>query len=163
VASGIGTPLFSTNTIASRLKELGISADPSDVTVIRHFNGHGNDVLLTLESQKNWGQSFLVKLDPSNLSFKLLFREFKFQWSGHFDADCTHYVYQGESAGPGKGGNGGVYLRNLTNDTTVTLVEPDNGGQYSLVRFCDDGVIYWRKKLLWRVNLNGSNNAPLIP
>jgi hypothetical protein len=118
---------------------------------------------LTLESQKNWGQAFLVKVDPSDLSFKLLDRDFKFQWSGHLNADCTLYLYQGESAGPGKGGNGGVYLRNLTNNTTMTLVEPDNGGQYSLVRFCDDGVIYWRKRHLWRIDLDGSNNVPLIP
>jgi tetratricopeptide (TPR) repeat protein len=39
----------------------------------------------------------------------------------------------------------------------------DLGHLYSLVRFCDGGVIYWRKKHLWRIDLNGSNNAPLIP
>lgn len=163
VATGTGTNLFSAQSIAERLHRLDLSAEPRDITAIRHFNGYGNDILLTLDSEKNWGQAFLVKVDQSDSSLKLLYRDFKFQWSGHFDTDLTHYVYQGESRGPGKGGNGGVYLRNLTNDTTLTLVEPDNGGQYSLVRFCDDGVIYWRKKLLWRVDLNGSNNAPLIP
>lgn len=163
VLSGRGTNLFTAQTIVDKLRALDLSADASDVTVIRHFNGHGNDILLTFESQKNWGQAFLVKVVQSDLSFKLLYRDFKFQWGGHFNADCTRYVYQGESSGPGKGGNGGVYLRNLANNTTTTLVEPDNGGQYSLVRFCDDGVIYWRKKLLWRVDLNGSNNVPLIP
>jgi hypothetical protein len=163
VVTGAGTNLFDSQTIAERLRGLGLSADTSDIIVFRHFNGHGNDILLTLESQENWGQSFLVEVDQTDLSLKLLYRDFRFQWGGHLDSDRTHYVYEGESGQPGKGGNGGVYLRNLTNNTTVTLVEPDNGGQYSLARFCDDGVIYWRKKLLWRVDLNGSNNAPLIP
>jgi hypothetical protein len=162
VVSGLGTNLLSAQVMVERLRNLGLSADPSDITAIRHFNGYGNDILLTLDSQKNWGQSFIVKLDQSDLSLKLLYKDFKFQWSGHFDANLTHYVYEGESGQPGSGGNGAVYLRNLTNNTTMTLVEPDNGGQYSLVRFCDDGVIYWRKKMLWRVDLNGSNNAPLI-
>jgi hypothetical protein len=163
VSAGVGTNLFSARTLLNRLQALGLTADASDIAAIRHFNGHGNDILLTLESQKNWGQSFLVKVNQSDLSLKLLYRDFNFQWSGHLDADLTYYVYQGESGQPGKGGNGGVYLRNLTNGTTTTLVEPDNGGQYSLVRFCDDGVIYWRKKHLWRVDLDGSNNVPLIP
>lgn len=163
VVRGVATNLFSSQLMMERLKGLGLSADPSDITAIRHFNGDGNDILLTLESQKNWGRSFLAKVDQSDLSFRLLCADFQFQWGGHFDKDCTHYVYEGESGGPGKGGNGGVYLRSLTNNTTMTLVEPDNGGQYSLVRFCDDGVIYWRKRLLWRVDLDGSNNAPLIP
>jgi hypothetical protein len=148
--------------ISKSLRQFGLPDDPTRVTALCHWNGRDNDILFTLENEKNWGQSFLLKAERKDLSLKLLYRDFKFQWSGHFDADLTHYVYQGESRGSGKGGNGGVYLRNLTNNTTLTLVEPDNGGQYSLVRFCDDGVIYWRKKLLWRVDLNGSNNAPLI-
>lgn len=149
--------------ISAALQKFDLPSDTADITAICHWNGKENDILLTKSSEKNWGECFLLEVDRKDLSINLLYRDFKFEWLGHLDAGCTHYVYQGESGKPGSGGNGGVYLRNLTNNTTMTLVEPDNGRQYSLVRFCDDGVIYWRKKLLWRVDLNGSNNAPLIP
>jgi len=157
--------IFAATAISRCLQELGLPDDshPGGITAFSHWNGRDNDILFTEYKEKNRGKSFLLKADRKDLSLKLLYRDFKFQWGGYLDADCTHYVYEGESGPPGTGGNGGVYLRNLTNGTTRTLVEPDNGGQYSLVRFCDDGVIYWRKRLLWRVDLNGSNNAPLIP
>jgi hypothetical protein len=154
--------VFAAAAISRCLEELGLPGDPAGITAKYHWNGHDNEILFTEAKEKAWGRSFLLKTDR-DLSLKLLYRDFKFQWLGHLDADCTHYLYEGESGQPGKGGNGGVYLRNLTNDTTLTLVEPDNGGQYSLARFWDDGVIYSRKRLLWRVDLNGSNNAPLIP
>lgn len=154
---------FAATTISKCLQELGLPGDSAGITAKCHWNGRDNDILFTETKEKNWGRSFLLRADRKDLSLKLLYRDFKFQWGGHLDNDCTHYVYEGESGQPGQGGNGGVYLRNLTNGTTLTLVEPDNGGQYSLARFSDDGVIYSRKRLLWRVDLNGSNNAPLIP
>jgi hypothetical protein len=149
--------------ISTCLQKLNLPSDTADITAICHWNGKDNDILFTKSGEKNWGECFLLKLDRRDLTLKLLYRDFKFQWLGHLDADCTHYLCEGESGQPGGGGNGGVYLRNLTNGTTTTLVEPDNGGQYSLASFCDGGVIYSRKRLLWRVDLNGSNNAPLIP
>jgi hypothetical protein len=156
--------VFAATTISRFLQELGLPDDshPGGITALCHWNGRDNDILFTEYKEKNWGTSFLLKADRKDLSLRLLYRDFKFQWGGHLDSDCIHYVYEGESGQPGRGGNGGVYLRNLTNNTTLTLVEPDNGGAYSLMRFCDDGVIYSRKRLLWRVDLNGSNNAPLI-
>jgi len=147
--------------IATCLQKLNLPDDTADITAICHWNGTDNDILLTKSSEKNWGECFMLKVDRNDLSLKLLYRDFKFQWLGRLDGDCTHYIYEGESGKPGRGGNGGVYLRNLTNGTTLTLVEPDNGG-YSLASFCDGGVIYSRKRLLWRVDLDGSNNAPLI-
>ncbi len=73
------------------------------------------------------------------------------------------YLYQGESGAPGQGGNGGVFLRDLKDHTIRTLVEPDNAGQNALARLCEGGVIYSRNGQLWRVDLNGSNNVPLLP
>jgi len=163
VTSGKIRTVFSSAAIARTLEELDLPADPAGLTPFCHWNGHDYDVYFTQESEKNWGESFLLKADRADSTLKLLYRTFKFQWSGTLDADGTHYLYQGESGLPGKGGNGGVYLRDLASNSTRTLVEPDNGAQYSLCRFCGDGVIYWRKKLLWRVDLNGSNNAPLLP
>ena len=157
--------VFAATTISRCLRELGLpdESHPGGITAFCHWNGRNNDILFTEFKEQNWGRSFLLRADREGLSLKLLYRDFQFQWLGRLDGDCTHYLYEGESGQPGRGGNGGVYLRNLTNDTTLALVEPDNGGQYSLPRFSDDGVIYSRKRLLWRVDLNGSNNAPLLP
>jgi hypothetical protein len=156
---------FAATVIATRLRELGLPDDPLPlgITAFCHWNGHDNDILFTEYKAKNSGRSFLLKADRKDLTLKLLYKEFQFQWLGHLDADCTHYLYEGESGKPGQGGNGAVYLRNLLNDATMTLVEPDNRGQYSLASFWDDGVVYSRNRLLWRVDLNGSNNVPLIP
>jgi len=162
VANRRTNTIITSTAISASLRKFNLPDDTADITAICHWNGKDNDILLTQSSEKSWGECFLLKLDRRDLTLKLLYRDFKFQWLGHLDADCTHYLYEGESGHPGRGGNGGVYLRNLANDTTLTLVEPDNGG-YSLASFCDGGVIYSRKRLLWRVDLDGSNNAPLLP
>lgn len=155
--------VFAAAAISRCLQDLRLRGEPADVTAKSHWNGRDNDILLTDAKEMNSGRSFLLKADQKDLSLKLLYRDFEFQWGGNLDSDCTHYVYAGESGQPGQGGNGGVYLRNLTNGTTLTLVEPDNGGQYSIPRFYDSGVIYKRKRILWKVDLDGSNNEPLIP
>jgi hypothetical protein len=154
------TTNFLTRTaISNCLQQLNLPSDAATLRPMSHWNGHDYDVLFT----KSTGKSFLLKLERADLSLKLLSRDFEFNSRAHLNKDCTFYVYDGEGPQPGKGGNGGVYLKNLTNNTMVTLVEPDNGGQYSLARFWDGGVIYWRKKHLWRIDLDGSNNVPLIP
>ena len=76
---------------------------------------------------------------------------------------APHYQRQGEPCAAGSGGNGGVYLRNLTNDTTLTLVEPDNSGQYAIPRLYEDDAICFRNRVLHRVTLNGSNDVPVLP
>jgi hypothetical protein len=103
-----------------------------------------------------------LKADRAGPALRLVDRDFKFQWGGHFNAAGTLYVYEGESGAPGKGGDGAVYLRDLASNTNLILVPPDNRGQYSLPRFCGDSVIYWRIKLLRRVDLDGKNDAPLL-
>jgi hypothetical protein len=64
---------------------------------------------------------------------------------------------------PGSGGDGSIYLENLTNGTTLTVVPPDNKGQYSTPAFYGDEVIYFRNRMLWRAQINGSNNTVLLP
>jgi hypothetical protein len=155
--------VFSAATIARALEELDLPGDAAALTAFCHWNGQDYDIYFTQAHEKSWGESFLLKADRAEPSLKLLYRTFKFEWLGNLDADGTHYLYQGEKGLPGKGGNGGVYLRDLASNTTRTIIEPDNGGQYALCRFYGDSIIYWRKKLLWRVDLNGSNNVPLLP
>ena len=73
------------------------------------------------------------------------------------------FVYQGESGAPGSGGNGAVYLRDLSDNSVHTLVPPNNKGQYAIPRFYGDEVIYFRDRVIWRIGLDGSNNVPLFP
>ncbi len=40
---------------------------------------------------------------------------------------------------------------------------PDNKGQYSTPAFFGDEVIYFRNRVLWRVQINGSNDTVLPP
>ncbi len=82
---------------------------------------------------------------------------------GYFDASGTHYLYSGESGAPGSGGNGGVYLRDLSNNLDRVLVPPDNHGQYALARIYSNTVIYWRDRVLWRVDINTTNSSRLFP
>ena len=155
--------LFSAEAISNTLQKLDLPIDREGLTAFCHWNGHHNDVLFTQGKERAWGESFILKADRTNQTLKLVFRDFKFRWGGYFNSDMTLYVYEGERGQPGAGGNGSVLLRDLSNNTERTLVPADNGGQYSLPRFCDGGVIYWRKRQLWRVDIGGANNAPLIP
>jgi hypothetical protein len=79
------------------------------------------------------------------------------------DNTGTHYLYDGEPGAPGQRGNGGVYLRDLTNHSTFTVVPPDNKGQYAIPRFYGNEVIYFRNRVLHRIRLDGSEDEPLLP
>src|SRR5580765_4015903 len=161
VSTGATNTLLTQATISNFLQRMNLPNDAAFIAAFCHWNGREYDVLFTNGTGAR--VPFLLKLERVDLSLKVLHREFRLNGREHMDNDCTHVVYDGEGPQPGKSGNGGVYLKSLTNNTTGTLVEPDNGGQYSLARFYDGGVIYWRKKHLWRIDLDGSNNAPLIP
>jgi hypothetical protein len=63
----------------------------------------------------------------------------------------------------GNGGNGGVFLLDLLNNTTTTLIPPDNKGQYSIPRFYGDTVLYFRNGQIWTINRDGSANTRLFP
>jgi hypothetical protein len=154
--------ILSAEMISKSLQGMGLPGSAADIGWMCNWNGRGYDFFFTLAREKNWGESFLLKLDRNDRTLKLVKRTFKFKHLGFFDSEGAYYLYEGESGPPGRGGNGGVYLRDVSDDSVRTLVPPDNGGQYSLARFCVDGVIYMRNKLLWRVDLDGSNNSPLF-
>lgn len=118
-------------------------------------NGKINGLIVT--------NSFLLKADRQTPSLTLLYRDFRYQWGGRLDAAATHYLYQGETGKPGSGGNGAVYLRDLTNGTIATVVPPDTNRQYAIPRFYGDEIIYFQNHLLHRVRLDGSNDSPLLP
>jgi hypothetical protein len=156
--------LFSATFLQDTLHRLNLTNYPGQIRAINDWNGHGYDYYFASQTASyRAGQSFLFKTSHADPTLKLLYPNFKFEHLGRLDASATHYLYNGEPGLPGRGGNGAVLLRDLTNDSTTTLVPPDNSGWYALPRFYRDEVIYRRNRVLWRMNLDGSNNAPLFP
>jgi hypothetical protein len=87
---------------------------------------------------------------------------FKFEWSDHFDASGSYYLYSGRERGQT---NGAVYVRDLRARTTRELVPPDTNrtNDFSLPNFYGTDVIYIRSNSLWRIKLDGSQNRRLFP
>jgi hypothetical protein len=154
--------LFSAAAVSKTLEQLELPSDPAAMGTVHVWNGREFDFYFTQVKERNRGKSFLLKFDRGTRTLKLVKRDFQFHHLGWFDAEGTHYLYEGESGAPGVRGNGGVYLYDLSSDSVRTLVEPDHRGQYSLARFCGDGVIYSCMRQLFRVDLNGSNNAAVL-
>jgi hypothetical protein len=157
--------LFSAASVKTFLAQTGLADDPSGLGAFANWNGRDYDFYFgpadSLQGLKN-PDSYLLKADRAGPSLKVLYRNFRYRWSGQLDSAGTHYLYEGEKGTPGSGGNGAVYLEDLTNRTTVTVVPPDNKGQYSIPRFYGNEVIYFQNRLLRRIHLNGSDDALLL-
>lgn len=169
--------LFSAETVARNLKELGVSENPTNLATIFNWNGHDYDFYFTGKQRgnQNWyfypdgmgytNSSFLIRVERAGPALKLAKAHFQFKWSGHLDAGATHYVYGGGR------GDGSIVLRDLTNDTERVIVPPNNQGYYSMPQFYGETVIYERFErqtdglhgALWRVDLNGTNATRLLP
>lgn len=158
-------PLFSKVDITGFLAGQGITNYPPDYAAKFTWNGAGYDMYLS-ENRKNGldtNTTFLIKAQHEGPPFKLLYRNFNLHWAGYLDETGTHYLYSGEKGQPGSGGNGGVFLRDLSDNSERVLVPPDNHNQYALARLSSNTVIFWRDKLLWRVDLQTTNASPLFP
>lgn len=158
--------LFSAAAVAAFLSSSGLTNDPAGLGAFANWNGHDYDFYFGIKDRINGlknPDSFLAKANRAGPALTLLYRHFEFHWGGHLDSTATHYLYQGESGAPGSGGDGAVYLRDLTTGETITLVTPDNKGQYAIPRFYGNEVIYFRNRLLRRVGIEASNDAPLLP
>lgn len=158
--------LFSAERIQQTLEQLNLPRDPAGgVEAFANWNGVAYDFYFTENGYELQGKpTFLLKAEQTSPTptLKLINSEFQFEWGGHLNAQATRFLYQGESGAPGNGGNGAVYLRDMADNSVRTLVPPDNSGQYSIPRFYRDEVIYYRNRVLWRIGLDGSNNAPLF-
>jgi hypothetical protein len=153
--------LVSAGQITRFLNDAQISeTDVSGANLFCVWNGHEDDFYLTdTREMSESAVSFLAKVEKPKAKLKLLLREFKFEWSGHFDPTGTYYLFNGESGQT----SSGVFLRNMTNGTTTTLVEPDGSRDFSIPRFYRETVIYMRNNELWQVDVNGSKQSRLFP
>ena len=136
---------------------------------LTHFQAmpswNGSNYTLYFHARANYvaGDSYLLKLNQTSSSFEVVQREFGFRFVGMLDVTATHYLFDGESDEPGRGGNGGVYLLDLQRNTTRTVVEPDHRGQYAIARLYKDRVIYFRNRQIWSINLDGNNHFRIFP
>jgi hypothetical protein len=163
VCSDKTNTLFTAKAIAQSLQDLDLPNDPAAIGAFAQWNGRNYDTYFALANSIHGGKSFLLRADKTGPALKLVCRDFQFEWLGHLDEAGTRYLYDGESGQPGGGGNGGVFMRNLTNNTSRTLVEPDNGGQYALPRFYGEDIIYYRNRRLWLQALGETNSTQLLP
>lgn len=142
--------------------EAGITNDPGTAHPFLMWDGHQNDFYLT-DGLRRWSaeESYLIKIErPGRL--KLIDPHFKFEWSDHFDASGTYYLYSGRERGET---NGAVYVRDLKAGKTRELVPPDpkRTNDFSDPNFYGTDVIYTRSNSLWRISLDGSQNRRLFP
>jgi hypothetical protein len=158
------TLLFSASSLDQTLKSLGLTNHASELGVFSHWNGNDYDFFfMAPKVSRDSGECALLKTGHANPALTVFSRDFKFGYLGMFDDTATHYVYEGESGATGRGGNGAVILRDLSSHTERVLVPPDNAGQYSLARIYSNTVIYWRNRVLWRVDINTTNSFRLFP
>ena len=141
--------------------EAGITNDPGAAGAFFMWDGHQNDFYLT--DYKRWSaeESYLIKIErPGRL--KLIDPHFKFEWSDHFDASGSYYLYSGRTPGET---NSAVYVRDLKARKSRELVPPDPNltNESSLPNFYGTDVIYRRSNSLWRISLDGSRNRRLFP
>jgi hypothetical protein len=158
------TLLFSAGHLNQMLASLGLTNHAADLGVFPHWNGHEYDFyLMAPKVSRDSGECALLRTGRANPAFTVFSRDFKFGYLGMFDDAATHYLYEGESGATGRGGNGAVILRDLSDNTERVLIPPDNGGQYSVARFYGNSVVYWRKRVLWRADINTTNSSRLFP
>ena len=122
---------MSAASVKTFLSQAGLTNGPSGLGAFANWNGHDYDFYFgpadTLFGLKN-PDGYLLGVDRAGPSLKVLYRNFRFRWDGHLDGAGTHYLYEGEKAAAGSGGDGAVYLEDLTNGTTVTLVSAGQQG-----------------------------------
>jgi hypothetical protein len=161
VVTGKTSPLWSSAQMAGFFDKMNLTADPTTANLFSVWNGTQNDFYLA-DLHKRWQavESFLIKVERPGTMLSLVSAGFKFEWSDHMDSTGRWYLYSGRESGQS---SSAVLLRDLRNNTDHTLVASDDGKYFSIPRFYRDGVIYIRSNMLWRISLNGSNQARIFP
>ena len=161
VVTASTSPLLSSAQVAGFLEKMHIPADPATANCFWVWTGKENDFYLT-DLNKKWGavESFLIKVGQPGPTLSLISTNFKFGWSDHLDSTATYYLYSGRDRPQA---TSAVFLRDLRNNADGTLVPSDGGNYHSIPRFYREGVIYVRSNMLWRIDLNGSNQTRVFP
>ncbi len=155
------TPFIAFAQIKGLLQDKVISEEPIKAGAVCFWNGKENDFYIT-DTHQRWlaEESYLIKVERPEGRLNLLSPKFKFEWSDHFEPTGRYYLYTGRGAGMD---SDGVFVRDLASSSNRVLVEPNANKYFSIPRFYGDSVIYVRSNMLWRINLDGSNNVRLFP
>ena len=161
VVTARASPLLSSAQVTGFFDKMHIPANPATANLFWIWNGKENDFYLT-DLHKKWQavESFLIKVGRSGPTLSLISTNFKFEWSDHLDATARYYLYSGRESSQA---SSAVFLRDLRDNTDRTLVPSDGAGSFSIPRFYHEGVIYVRSNMLWRIDLNGSNQTRIFP
>lgn len=163
VVSQKTSPLVTQQQLRTFYAANGLTNIPASINPFFQWNGKENDFFLT-DHDDRWlaVQSFLVKIEKPDGRLKMIDPHFKFEWSDHFDATDSHYLYSGRESG---WTNSAVYLRDVKTGQTRELVPPDlvQTNQFSIPQFYKDEVIYHRSNAFWTIGQDGKNNRRLFP
>jgi len=155
------SPLLSLAQVAGFFDKMHIPADPATANLFWTWTGKENEFYLA-DLHKKWQavESFLIKVERPGPTLSLISTNFKFEWSDHLDSTARYYLYSGRESSQA---SSAVFLRDLRDNTDRTLVPSDGAGSFSIPRFYHEGVIYVRSNMLWRIDLNGSNQTRIFP
>jgi hypothetical protein len=161
VAAKTTSTFLNQNQISKAFSEAKLTDKPTTANAFLVWNGRENDVFLT-DTHNRWlaTNSYLFKAERPAGALKLVSRDFKFEWSDHFNSAETLYLYSGREAGQR---SSAVLLRDLIAGTNWALVPDDGGKAFSIPQFYGDSVIYVRSNKLWQVDLSGANMTRLFP
>lgn len=159
VPSRRSLPLLKREVIEEFFQHSNLSADPAKARIFTSWNGREYDFYLT-DTNEKWkaNESYLIKLERPGGTMRLVAPRFKFEWSDSIDATGRYYLYSGREAGDR---SDGVFLRDLRDGTTRTLVEPTQEKYFSIPRFYGDSVIYVHSSAIWRIQLDGARQERL--
>lgn len=162
VSAGTTRSLFSPVDFEKVLTRPAVTNNPPVLDTVANWNGRSFDFYFGLQDQirgLKGSNSCVLRASADSPQLALLYPEFQFRWSGHFDQTGKLYLFPGERGTRGRSGDGSVYLRDLTSGAVSTIVPTNNPGGYAAARFYGNEVIYIRDWRLHRVGLDGSNDA----
>jgi len=156
--------LFSAAHAQDMLEDSGLPVNLDLLKATPIWTGTGYAFHFSARTNLINGPAYILRASASDgvPDLELFQQEFRFEWLGRFNSNCTFYVFPGESASPGSAGDGSVHIRDLKTGKTRTLVASDDSKQYTLPRFYKDRIIYMKARQLWSIDINGSNNFKLF-
>lgn len=154
--------LFGADAIQHAMDQFKLPGSSTNVYTHANWNGREYDFYFWGDCGRGEERSFLLKAERTSPTptLKLFLPEFKSEAFGYFDARATHYVYGRLE----QGNYMAVILRDLSDNSERTLVAgaKEITAGWSPHRFYNNEIIYSRGGVLWRIGLDGSNNAPLF-
>jgi hypothetical protein len=155
--------LYSASDIERALQSFKLPIPLAGIAAWTVWNGNEYDFyFMAAGVSRDNGRSFLLKASRSHPQLALFSPNFQFGYLGVFDPGGRYYVYNGESGPSGQGGNGAVILRDLPNGTEQVIVPTNTVMQYALPRFYSNSVIYTRNRVIWRLDIGGTNATRLL-